>query len=910
LENVMQAIESTQLISSYRASGTHANDPAAKMAANTGGLPLATLERFLDDLKWNQDWRREADLCADYYDGNQLAREVLEALNDKGLGPLVRNLIQPTVNAVLGLEERNRQDWRVVTDLDDQQEVAEGLSQKLAQAERESQADRAISDAYAGAIKTGFAAVEVSRAANPFCYEYRVEAVHRREMFWDPRSRKPDWSDARFVMRRRWYDSDVVAAHFPAHAKLIQWAAHGWQEGWEQVTTVLDGDSSEQLSRALDLERSSRIEEQEWRDTQRGRICVYEVWYRTFHRGHVLKLSNGRAVEYDKNNQQHVALVMAGLVRPREAVFDKFRCAYFVGPHRVADYASTRRKFPYVPFWGYREDLTGAPYGLIRSMMSVQDEVNARLAKMMWLMSSRRTVIEDDAVSGNATEFNDMSDVQREVGRADAFIVLNSNRRNQNAIKVDENLELAEAQHRAMQDAMVAMSQVSGIYTQMMGNPGSLTANSAIQTILEQGMVSLAEINANYIYGRRMVGEQLLELVKEDSMEPHDVTLADGGDPKKTIHFNRRVQDPATGMEMVENSVADTPVKVQLTDVPQTASYRQQQLVSMSEVVKSLPEAAQAILAPYMMELTDIPKRKEIAKLLREQMGIAADPETEEGQAIIAQQQKAAQMQERAAMAEIAEKEAKAQKTQAEAAKITREASDGFMEQQAEREHQAKMAEIAERQQSTSAKAQADIEATRAKAAADVEIARTNSAGEQKIQALAEEFDARMKDLEQTIKEAVGAEREEAEGKPPVIVDVNGNVAKELGAQHKERMAARGRTEAEGRETTKAMTKAIQQLGEMQKQALEGISQQTAQALAQQAQSLQAAMESLVAARPAPEAREARPSVREVEIIDPDTGKTVRARVRTRKGDDGRIVREVEMVDPVTGKSVRTSRSE
>lgn len=902
------AIESTRLMPHWREGATvPAGHDRAEGVVEDGGLPLPVLERFLDDLRWAPDWRREADMCADYYDGNQLSSETLEALEDRGLGPLQRNLIAPTVDAVLGLEEKNRQDWRVVTDLDEQQEVAEGLSFKLAEAERESQADRAISDAYAGAVKAGFAAAEVSRASNPFDYDYRVECIHRRELFWDPRSRKPDWKDARFVMRRRWFDADVVAAHFPAHALLIRMSAEGWQPGWEEVVKLVDSDAL-MLNRALDVERSSKIEEQEWRELGRGRVCVYEVWYRTFHRGLVLKLPNGRRIEFDRRNPQHTMLVTALGVRPIDAVYDRYRCAYFVGPHRIADFASNRRKFPYVPFWGKREDLTGSPYGLVRGMMSVQDEINARLAKMMWLLSSHRTIIDDDAVSGPAAEFNDMADVSREVGRANSFLVLNSARRNQDALRVDENLELADAQHRAMQDALLAMSQVSGVYSQMLGNPGNLTANSAIKTILDQGTVTLAEINANYIYGRRLVGELLLDLVKEDSLHPHQMTI-ETGTSKKAVYFNRKSVDPATGMTMIDNSVADTPVKVQLSDVPSTASYRQQQLVSLSEVAKSLPPEVQGVLAPYLLEHTDLPNRKELAKVLRERMGIAADPKTEEGKAIMAAQAEQKALADRAANAEIGAKEAQAEKLRAEAAKIIAESDPQFMREQKAREHEATMAQIQGQTENERAKSQATVDSTRMKAQADVEIARTQAASDEKVKGLAEEFDARFRELEQLLKERAQGEDEDAEGKPPVIVDVNGNVAKEMKAQHAERVKARQAAAGDSQKTAAALTKAIEQMGAMVGQAMKQMTDGQAAALAQMAQAMQGHVQQMLEAQPKEPERPSA-SKREVEITDPETGKKVRAVVRSRKGEDGRIVKEVEMVDPVTGKSVRHSRSE
>lgn len=646
------------------------------------GMPLRTLEHFLEDLRWEPTWRTDADRDCDYYDSNQLDPETIHKLEEKGLGPLIRNIIKPTIDAVLGLEERTRTDWKVVSDYDDEQDVAEALSVKLVEAERETRADNAISDAHAGQVKAGFAAVEVSRSSNPFCYPYRVEPIHRRELYWDPRSRKPDWSDARFVMRKRWFDTDVAAAYFPAHSQLIRFAAENWV-GWEEVARISDFDTTS-LVRSLEQERSTSISEMEWRDSARGRVCIYEVWYRVYHRGWILKLPRGRTVEFNQANPQHLAIVTAGVVEPVEAVYDKLRCAYFVGPHRVADFGSKRRRFPYIPFWGYREDLTGVPYGLIRSMVSVQDEINARLAKMMWLLSSRRTTIDADAP---AVEFNTHSDLTREIARADAYIVLNPNRRNLNgALQVDENQQLADAQHRAMLDAVNAMPMVSGIYAPLMGNVSQATAASAIKQLIDQGTTTLAELNGNYMTARRAVGEALLELVREDNADISEEVTVDTGVTKRQVYINRRAKDPGTGAEIVENSVSNASVKVQLADVPNSPSYRQQQFTLLTEVAKSLSPDAQQIMVPFIIEASDLPKRREIAKLLREKMGIALDDKSPEGQAAKerAEKQAMAEAEQLAKKfdAELDEMQAKAAKLWAETDKIRTDISRSGMDEQ------------------------------------------------------------------------------------------------------------------------------------------------------------------------------------------------------------------------------------
>lgn len=666
----MQTVAATDILDDPRDGRPRlARDAQAGSIVADGGMDLMRLERILSDIQNEPNWRYEADKCSDYYDGNQLDAETISKLDDKGLGPLITNLVKPTVDAVLGLEAKTRTDWNVVADDEQVVEVAEAINAKLHEAERETRADRARSDAYAGQVKAGFSAVEVSRSTNPFDYTYRVQMVHRRELYWDWRSTRYDWKDARYVVRKRWNDADVVAAFFPQHRELILAAAASWSGNWQSTLFLPNASVAEMLNNGINVERRTNLEDQEWRDTERGRVCVFEVWYRTWHRGAVLALPNGRKVEYDEHKPEHVAAVATGRVKVRVGVFDKLRCAYFIGPHRVADFATTRRNFPYLPFFGYREDTTGIPYGLIRAMISPQDEINARRAKMMWLLSQKRVQIDSDALD---QKYNTLSDGSRELARSDGFIVMNPNRVNrQAALKVDENLELGQFQFRLLEESKNALQQAGGIYSSMLGAPSNVTANSAMQTLIEQGTITLAEINDNYVFASRLVGEALVDLIRED-LDGQSMTVpVDTGTVRKSVYINRPAVDQKTGQRYLENNTSTAAVRVGLTDVPSTPSYRAHQLVQLTEIAKSLPPTMQGFFTPFILELTDLPTRRQLADLMRRQLGMPPDPNSQEGKQQIAAQEKqvaeAAAMQTRKIAADIAEQEAKTRKLLAEA---------------------------------------------------------------------------------------------------------------------------------------------------------------------------------------------------------------------------------------------------
>ena len=640
------------------------------------GMPLQELEKLLTDIRTQPDWRWVADVEADYYDGNQLTAAQIAEGAERGIPPIYANLIRPAVDVVLGMEAKTRTDWRVIGETDEQVDFAEALTVKLKEAERVSQVDRAVSDAFASQVKVGLGWVEVAREHNPFKPPYRVNFVHRREIWWDWRAKQADLSDARYMVRRQWLDEDQLIVMFPKYEDLIKHTISGWNT-WDasllEHSTNLADDSL--LLREWGIERDTTIEEQEWRDSERRRLVLYEVWYKVWERGVVMVLADGRAMEYDEDNPRHVEAVALGLVDLKTAVFSKMRLSWWIGPHRLYDVPTPypHNEFPYVPFFGYREDRTGVPYGLIRSMKSSQDEFNARRQKMMWLLTAKRVIVDDDAIADD-----DHEAVMLEVGRPDAYIRLNPDRKNPDAIKVDTDFGLARHQFEVMLDAKQNIQDASGIYKTMMGKAesgvGAPQSGIAINSLIEQGTTTLTEIYDNYRMARRHVGNLLLALVKEDLGDKEEVVrVGSDTDRQRDVVLNQMTTNEM-GIKYRNNDVQRLKAEVVLEDVPSTASYRAQQAYLMTELAKSMPPELQALVLDMIVEAMDVPRRKEIADRIRRATGVTRTSDlesmTEQERAEYEAEQKAkaeqAEIAKRDALSKIAERDARAQKTIAE----------------------------------------------------------------------------------------------------------------------------------------------------------------------------------------------------------------------------------------------------
>lgn len=615
--------ESSKQLFFRKAPTMHSPAPNAMAAAHddccddtAAGLSLTTYTSWLEEIRQQPAWRARADREADYYDGNQLDSAVLRRQREIGMPPAIEPLIGPTIDAVLGMEAKTRTDFRVLPDGDRSgDEVAEACNYKLNRAERHSRADAACSEAYASQVKVGLGWVEVSRESDPFRYPYRCRAVHRNEIFWDCLANQ-DQSDARYLVRQRWMDVDQAALFFPEQAELVRHAGNGWGR-IDPSSLSMDGGTQTDLAMAWDQERGWSIEEQQWRDVSNRRVCLREVWYRIWERVLVLKSPDGRVVEYKASNPAHQAAVAQGLIAPQWSIVGRVRLAWWLGPHRLSDTSSPYRhnKFPYVPFWGKREDRTGVPYGLVRGMMYLQDEVNARISKMQWGLASVRTTRTDGAVLDDDEVF------RQEIARPDADIVLDAQHMAQPGatFKVERDFQLNEQQYKRLVDAREGIKRTGGIYNSFMGQDGQASSGVAISSLVEQSNQTLADVNDNFKDARQDVGDLLLSLIIEDMAGREESVLIDGMGIKddKSIVLNSRAVDPDTGIEYLSNDIERTKLKVTLSDVPSTPSFRAQQLAAMSEAFKSAPPEYQKIMMPHLFALMDVPNKQDIIEAIK-----------------------------------------------------------------------------------------------------------------------------------------------------------------------------------------------------------------------------------------------------------------------------------------------------
>ncbi|EGI5052068.1 portal protein [Salmonella enterica subsp. enterica serovar Worthington] len=634
------------------------------------GFTLKKLLAICSDIDHQPGWRNAANKACAYYDGDQLAPEVVAVLEERGQPKTIHNLIAPTVDGVLGMEAKTRTDLMVISDDPDEEaeKLADAINAEFADACRLSNLNKARSDAYAEQIKAGLSWVEVRRNSDPFGPKFKTSTVNRNEVYWDWLSREADLSDCRWLMRRRWMDIDEAKVSFPGMSQVIDYAVSEWRGFID--TTLAEGQDSTLVSAWHESQNWSRSEA-EWLQRERKRVLLQVVYYRVYQRVPVIELASGRRIEYDKNNLAQAVAVGTGRVRMFYGRVSRIREAWFIGPHFITDRpcSAPHGMFPLVPFWGYRKDKTGEPYGLISRAIPAQDEVNFRRLKLTWLLQAKRVIKDTDATQMSDTELMD------QLERPDGVVNLNPQRQNKTtvatALTVQQDFQVASQQFTVMQESEKLIQDTMGVYSAFLGQNSNASSGVAISNLVEQGGTTLAEINDNYQFACQQVGRLLLSYLFEDLKKRRNYAVVINREDKRkreTVLLNVPGEDG-----MMTNDISRLNTYIALAPVQQTPAFKSQLAQRMSEVIQGLPPEVQAAVLDMWVQLLDVPNKQEFIERIRNALGTpkAPDEMTPEEQEAAAQQQALQQQQAELQMREmtgrVAKLEADAAKAQASA---------------------------------------------------------------------------------------------------------------------------------------------------------------------------------------------------------------------------------------------------
>lgn len=377
---------------------------------------------FTNSASWDSDWRDNAEEWYNYYVGSQWTSEEQQALVERGQAVTTYNHIAPAIDAIIGGERQNRPEIRMVARRPDGEQIAQVKTQLYKYIEDNSNTDDELDMFIQDAAITGrgWMFVYPAMAGEEFD-DIRHQYIDYRDMFIDPYSKKDDMSDARYVTQAVFTDEDIVKGMFNKYK----------------------GNSELSTRSPLNFEGSS--DNNIWYyDNDRARPRLMNTWFR------------------EGNGDITTVVWVKGQILYKKT-----------NPYTIKD-------FPYSQLT-VKRDLENKPYGLVKPMVSPQDEVNKRHSKALHYLNAKQILAEEDA-------FVDWNEAKKTLAKPDGITKLSDRALAEGKIQIVDNTQLAATHIQMMQFAKEQVFALAGINSSYLGQGGQYESAKK-----QQGSIAAAQ---------------------------------------------------------------------------------------------------------------------------------------------------------------------------------------------------------------------------------------------------------------------------------------------------------------------------------------------------------------------------------------------------------------------------------
>lgn len=540
--------------------------------------------------KFEEEWRKGNQQNFEYLDGEQWSEGERYAIESRGQQPTVINTVLPTVDMVCAVASQQQADIQVIGRESSDENMATLLTALLKHVldncHYDYQEKIGIRESYIGGRSWFEVGIFTDERGKDLI---KVDHVPWENVYLDPFSRKPDASDARFIIKAKWLDRDVVKTLFPEAEHLIDSVFEDDYHGQEYEAQL----------------NSTGRSEFYW-DAKSNRVRVCECYYK---RPEKVKIKI-----FDED---------AGKETEKEIFKDVLHYVIFADELILQGSATEHAKnkpdldidaYPLIPMY-CRRDRKGRPSGIVHNLIDLQDQINKLQSKFMWTLMSNRLIVEDGAC-------DDLETVREEYQRPDGVVKLNSG--GLNKIRVDDKYRDLSYMSNHLNFLLMTEQRISGVNDSMLGLGGTNERSGVMQnTRISQGASMQTVMLENMFYARECVSRVILKLIGRYYTDYRIMQVTEPNGERVNYEFNRkeRIIDPVTGeiQERVLNKIENILYyDVILKRVAPFTNLKERQMQIFSEVLKTgtLPPE---IAGKIMLELSDLPDKQD---LLMQMQGI------------------------------------------------------------------------------------------------------------------------------------------------------------------------------------------------------------------------------------------------------------------------------------------------
>jgi hypothetical protein len=590
--------------------GLNGSSPASAPA------DLTRLKRyFTEHEQLTYEARRNSLIAIDYYDSDQFSREELATLHERGQPPIVINRIKPAINGMIGVSERGRSDPKAWPRNPADANAADAATDVLRFIADAARFKRTKLDIFRDMLVPGTGAALVGVDSDA---QVTITQIRWEEFFYDPRSRRADFKDARYLGIAKWMYADDLTAMYPDDRDTIEASVQA-----SGGAGMMIPDESFQ-DRPLQGPGTGGA----WIDPKLRRLLVVEMYWRG-------DQGWSRSVFTGTDVLEH-------------------------GPSPYLDHKG-RPDCPIEAQSAYVRRDNGR-YGAVWDMIGPQNEVNKRRARSVHLLSVSRV----EARNPNAVNV-DSEVVRREAARPDGVLPYGWGL-SPNTTDFQGNIEM-------MAEAKAEIERM-GPNPAVLGRTDHDASGRALLARQQSGLVELANLYGAIEDFELRVYRQCWARAKQFWRAPQFIRVTDDDNAPRFVGLNQPIYGQAppnlprlpglAGAAPVEpgggtvilgyrNAVAEMDVDIEVDVQQDVGNLQQEAFGQILDLVKMSPVYQQQITLKQLILLSPIPHKRSVID--------AIDQASQTQQAAQAQQQQIARAH---AMAQIERTRTEAQRNTAE----------------------------------------------------------------------------------------------------------------------------------------------------------------------------------------------------------------------------------------------------
>jgi len=570
---------------------------------------------------WNEARIRQADaryemaLDEDFYDGLQWSREDELILRERGQSPLVINEIKPTVDWILGTEKRTKIDYKVLPRKNIREHIiaAAAKSQLLKYVQDVSYGQIENSDAFKECVVAGLGWLEIGIRGDSTDDPVFMRHESWRNIWWDYRSKTKTLDDCRYVIRAKWLDLDIAKAIFPDHKESLELAARNFDAVAEdEIEFATQSQNIDGTAVSASWTTPVFADDFNVVDNRRKIVRVIECWYKEPTKTRVIRGGYFDGVDEDKADPDLLKYeIDSGVASLTDTIGMRVKFATITGNILLhADNSPYfHNRFPFIPLFCYRRARDGAPYGVVRNIRGVQEDLNKRRSKALHILSTRGIIADVDAASVSGWKA-----IEDERNRPDYLIKLDGRRGAR--FEINEDNALAHEHVVLIEQDKEAIREVGGVTNENLGQDSNAISGKAVLAKQNQGSVVTAEIFDNFRFSQQLQGEVLLSLIEQFYTEEKTIRIA--GERGRYTHTTINRVEP-DGSVINDTTTAKSDFVISEQDYRE--SLRQSMFETLSDMLTKLSPDVAFNLLDLVIDMSDIPGKSDIVERIRKLNG-------------------------------------------------------------------------------------------------------------------------------------------------------------------------------------------------------------------------------------------------------------------------------------------------